>query len=88
MFVIRALRLNKFKPSPIVTPRRLFQLFGLSAPKVNSQQTAEAIDQTIPYGAKPTQLLQLGVQMAENASDFAEHPETAKPLDPVKPREL
>lgn len=87
MYVIRKLRLNRFRAVPIQSARRLFELFGLSAPKVESQQTAEDLTTVVPYGAKKTQVLDLGVQMAEKAKDFAENPESTKPLPQLKPRE-
>lgn len=88
MFVIPKLRLNRFKPVPCPSSRRLFELFGLTPAKVESAQTAEAIDQVIPTGARKTQLLELGSKMAEKAADFVENPQHTKPLADLKPRDL
>lgn len=87
MFVIKKLRLNRFKSVPIVSSRRLFELFGLSAPKVESQQTAADPSDVIPAGARKTQLLELGCRMASKATEFLENP-NAEPLPDTKPKEM
>ena len=86
MFVIEELCLNKFKPVPVPSPRRLKQLFGLSDPLYTSKQTAENLEVVIPYGAKKTQVLALGQKMAEKAAEFVENP-NAEPLERINPRE-
>lgn len=89
MYVIKKLRLNKFKAMPVQTARRLYELKGFSKPEAESQMTAsdENMQQPLPYGGKKTQLLGLGVEMAEKAAEFAENPSATNPLPNITPRE-
>lgn len=87
MFVIPKLRLNRFKSVPVPSSRRLFELFGLSDPLYESQSTAQDVQDVIPVGAKKTQLLGLGAEMADKAREFAENPSATDPLTRTKPRD-
>lgn len=87
MYVIKKLRLNHFKSSPIVSSRRLFEMFGLSEPKIQSSQTAEDPTQVIPFGARKVQQLELATEMAQKAAEFAVSPSNTEPMKEVKPRE-
>ena len=86
MFVTKKLRLNRFRAVPIPTPRRMFQLYGLKAPAVVSKQTAEVIDETIPFGVHKTQALSLANDMAAKAVEFIEDPKNTDPLPFVDPK--
>lgn len=88
MYVIPKLRLNRFKACAVPSARRLFSIFGFSAPKVESQQTAADLDQVIPSGARKTQLLGLGAAMAEKAVEFQNDPKGTKPLQNKDPKSL
>lgn len=86
MFCIKKLRLNRFVSTIVPTARRLFDMFGYK-PAVESHQTAENPHEVIPFGAKKTQLCQLGVTIAEKASEMVDNP-NAKPLQRVEPKNL
>lgn len=86
MYVIQKLRLNKFQPSPVMTPRQLFEKFGQSDPLIKSQQTAEEIECVIPTSARKMQVLALANDMAEKAVEYAENP-NADPLPYIKPKD-
>lgn len=88
MYVIHSLRLNKFKPQPFVTPRRLFDKFGFSKPEVISKQTAENVEAVIPAAASKTQILALGQEIAAKAAEFKAEPSKTAPLGRIKVNEL
>lgn len=88
MFVIKKLRLNRFKPQPVLTPRQLFEKFGQSEPVVKSNQTAEDITSVVPFGARKTQVLQLANDMAVKAQEFIDDPRNTNPLPQRKVDEL
>lgn len=86
MYVIEKMRLNRFVSSPCPSPRRLFQMLGFSKPAFESGSTPECIDETIPMGARKTQVMQLGAEMAQKAAEFASNPENTSPLQREQPK--
>lgn len=73
---------------PVVSSRKLYEMYGESEPKVPSKLTAENPDDVIPYGAKKTQALGLAEAMISKALEYKNDPEGTKPLPERKPREL
>lgn len=88
MYVIPKMRLNRFVSSPCPSPRRLFQMLGFSKPAFESQTTPEqCINEAIPIGARKTQVMQLGAEMALKAAEFAQNPNATQPLQREQPKE-
>lgn len=88
MYVIPKMRLNRFVSSPCPSPRRLFQMFGFSKPAFESQTTSDqVIDEVIPIGARKTQVMQLGAEMALKAAEFASNPNSTEPLQRELPKD-
>lgn len=87
MYVIEKLRLNKFSAQPVLSARELARTVGLSDPKFQSQQTAKDMEVVIPFGAKKTQTMALGQEMASKAAEFIDNP-NAKPLDFKQPKDM
>lgn len=84
MYVIKKLKLNKFKASPVLTGKQLKAKYGYSEPAVDSNETAENIEVTVPFGARKLQVLSLANDMADKAAEFMNNPD-AEPLPFIKP---
>lgn len=63
MFVIKKMRLNKFQPTPIVTPRQLFLSKGPSEATIVSKDTADCFSEPSLEGASKTKILGLAQQI-------------------------
>ena len=62
-------------------------MLGFSKPAFDSQQTPDqCIDEVIPFGARKTQVMQLGAEMALKAAEFASNPDTTLPLERELPK--
>lgn len=88
MYVIRKLRLNRFKARPCLTPRELYLKHGLSEPKIQSQLTAQVEEVTGPVSAHKTQQLALAQEIEKKAAQFAADPDNTKPLERLDPGKL
>lgn len=88
MKVIKKLKLNRFKSMPVVSSRKLYEMYGESEPKAPSKLTAENPDDVIPYGAKKTQALGLAEEMIQKALEFKKDPKGTESLPDRKPREV
>lgn len=87
MYVIKKLRLNRFRAVPVPRSRVLYRSMGYSDPKYPSQQTAENIDVVLPMeSVAKTKTLALAHDIAEKAVEFAENPQATSPLQPVQPK--
>lgn len=73
---------------PVVSSRKLKEMYGLSEPAIPSKLTAENPDDVIPYGAKKTQALGLAEDMITKALEYEKDPYGTKPLPERKPREM
>lgn len=88
MYVIRKMRLNKFEPTPISSPRALFARKGEQPAPVESKLTQDCIADAMPGNPSKLQALALGDEIAKKAYQFAKDPDHIEPLDRVDPNDL
>ncbi len=88
MYVIRKLRLNRFKARPCLTPRELYLKHGFSEPQYKSQLTAQVEEITGPVSARKTQQLALAQEIEKKAAQYAADPENTKPLERLDPSKM
>lgn len=67
MYVIEKMQVNRLQRKPIVTNKALFQSVGARPVPVASQETADCVNDPVPYTARKTQLLHLGQKIADAA---------------------
>lgn len=67
MFVIEKMRLNKYKPTPIVPNRAIALSQGESDPVVTSKQTYKCATEPDITGASKTKVMGLAMEISEAA---------------------
>lgn len=79
MYVIEKMQVNRLQVKPFVTNRALFQSTGARPSTVVSKDTADCVNDPVPYTARKTQLLALGHAIADAA--FANQQNDGKVAD-------
>lgn len=77
MFVTRKMRLNKFKPTPIVTNRQLFLANGPKDATITSKDTSDCFDAPSIEGASKTKILGLAQDISRVAISKAKEGDKA-----------
>lgn len=71
MFVIKKMKLNKYKERPLVSNRELFVAMGEKGATIQSKDTSDCFDQPTIEGASKTKVLGLAEEISKAA--YAKH---------------
>lgn len=88
MYVIADMMVNKLQPKPVVTNKAMFVSCGARPCNIESKDTADCIKDPVPYGARKTQLISLGQQMAATALAKQASEGKAPSMTPKAPKEM
>lgn len=67
MYVIKKMKLNKFRPRPLVSNRELFASIGEKGATIQSKDTADCYDAPSIEGASKTKVLGLAEEIGKAA---------------------
>lgn len=88
MYVIHKMRLNKFQPLPVLSPRALYARLGYTPSKQVSKQTPDCVGDASIGNCNKLQSLALAERIVTTSEHFKKDPEHTEPLERIDPAEL